>query len=211
MVSWNVRSLRDGSRAVARVLAGLRPDLVVVQEAPRLLGWRLSRQLLARRSGLRLLTPANACGNLLLARDGVVALGVGQVRLPPRPGLHRRAAAYATVRYAGRPLVLAGTHLDLDPAARYDSAARVRAGLPPGPLVLGADVNDQPGSPAWSVLARGLEGVAGGPTFPARAPRRRIDALLHDPALELLAYDVVPTGAASDHLALCADLRWRPA
>jgi len=204
-----VRSLRDGSRAVARVLADLRPDLVVVQEAPRLLGWQLSRLLLARRTGLRPLGTGNGCGNLLLAGPDVTALSAGLVRLPHRPGLHRRAAVHASVRVADGELVLAGTHLDLDPVARFDSAARVRAALPRGPLVLGADVNDEPGSPAWTALAYGLEGVGGGPTFPARAPRRRIDALLHDPALELMAYEVVATGAASDHLALRADLRWR--
>ncbi len=181
----------------------------MLQEAPRLLGWQLSRLLLARRTGLRPLGSANGCGNLLLGGPGVTPLSAGLVRLPHRPGLHRRACAYATVRVAGRELVLAGTHLDLDAAARFDSAARVRAVLPRGPLVLGADVNDEPGSPAWTALAHGLDVVGGGPTFPARAPRRRIDALLHDPALELLAYEVVATGAASDHLALRADLRWR--
>ncbi len=208
-MSWNVRSLRDGSSAVARVLTDLQPDLVVVQEAPRLLGWQLSRLLLARRAGLRPLTTTRGCGNLLLAGPGVTALSAGQVRLPHRPGLHRRAAVHATVRVAGGELVLAGSHLDLDPVARFDSAARVRAALPRGPLVLGADVNDEPGTPAWTALAHGLDAVPGGATFPARSPRRRIDALLHDPALELLAYEVVATGPASDHLALRADLRWR--
>lgn len=187
----------------------MQPDLVCLQEAPRLLLWRLSRGRLARRAGLRLLTRQRACGNALLGAPGTVVLATGALALPRRPGLHRRAAVHATVLLGGRPLVLAGTHLDLDPAARLDSARRVRRALPPGPLVLGADVNDEPGSASWAALAEGLVAAGGGPTFPARGPRRRLDALLVDPALQITAYEVVATGAVSDHLPVRADLRWR--
>ena len=209
VVSWNVRSLRDDAREVARALRRMEPDLVCVQEAPRLLLWRLSRHRLARAAGLRVLTPARACGNLLLAGPRVRPLATGVVRLPHRPGLHRRAAAWAQVEVGSRPLVLACTHLDLDAAARLDSARRVRSGLPRGPLVLGADVNDEPGTPAWAALADGLLDRGGPPTFPASAPGRRLDALLVDPALEVVSYEVEATGPASDHLAVRADLRWR--
>ena len=209
VVSWNVRSLRDDPRGVALALLHLQPDLVCVQEAPRLLLWQLSRGRLARRAGLRPLTRDRACGNLLLAGRRVRTLGAGVVRLPRRPGLHRRAAAWARVEVAGRPLVLAGTHLDLDAQARLDSARRVRAGLPDGALVLGADVNDDPGTAAWVALAEGLADAGSGPTFPAAAPVRRLDALLVDPALAVDQHEVVPTRLVSDHLALRADLRWR--
>lgn len=190
-------------------MRGLQPDVVCLQEAPRLLAWRLSRLLLAHRAGLRPLTRGRACGNLLLGGPGVRLVSAGTVRLPYRPGLHRRAVVYARVLVAGRGLVLAGTHLDLEPVARLDSAARVRAAVPNGPLVLGADVNDEPGSPPWEILADGLTQVGGGPTFPAAAPRRRIDALLVSSDLELVSYEVMATGPVSDHLAVRADLRWR--
>ena len=207
-MSWNVRSLHDDARGVAEALRALDADLVVLQEAPRLLLWRRARRLLAHRAGLRLLTRGRACGNLLLAGPWVRALGTSVVPLPHVRGLHRRAAATASVRVGGREVVLAGTHLDLDPAARLASARAVRAALPPGPLVLCADVNEQDDGPAWAALAHGLvdAGAGLGPTFPARAPRRRIDAVLVDPGLPVLAARVVPTGAASDHLALCVDL-----
>ena len=205
-VSWNVRSLRDGSRAVAAVLARLQPDVVVLQEAPRLAGWRTSRALLARRTGLRLVTRDRAAGNLLLVAPHVGVRTAAAVLLPRRPHLHRRAVATAQVVVSGRELLLAGTHLDLDPAARLDSARRVRAALAgPDPVVLGADVNDTPGGPAWAALAAGLhDGDPGGPPFPARRPTRRIDGLFT--ALPPRRAEVVPTGAASDHLALLAEL-----
>lgn len=211
VVTWNVRSLRDGARGVARVLCDLDADLVCVQEAPRLLQWRTARALLARRAGLARLTRPRGCGNLLLAGPRVRALSSYIVVLPKRPGLHRRAVAVARVVVDGRELGVAGTHLDLDPAARLDSARRVRAALPPGPVVLGADVNEEADGPAWQALAAGLvdAGEGLGPTFSVRSPRRRLDALLVDPALEVLSCRVLPTGPVSDHFAVCADMRWR--
>ena len=53
VATWNVRSLRDDARGVAAALRGLDADLVCVQEAPRLVGWRTSR---ARRAGCGLRT-----------------------------------------------------------------------------------------------------------------------------------------------------------
>ncbi len=211
VATWNVRSLRDDARGVAAALRGLDADLVCVQEAPRLLGWRTSRVLLGRRSGLRPLTHERACGTLLLAGPRVRPLATGTVLLPPRPGLHRRAAVHATVEVDGGVVVLACTHLDLDPAARLDSARRVRAALPPGPLVLGADVNDEPGTPPWQALADGLTdaGDGLGPTFSVVEPRRRIDALLVSPDLRVVDRRLLDAGPVTDHLGVVADLEPR--
>lgn len=208
VVTWNVRSLRDDAAGVAAALRALEPDLVCVQEAPRLLLWRTWRWELARRSGLRVLSWRKGCGNLLLAGPSVRRLDAAVLALPRRPGLHRRALLHARIVVDGRELVVASTHLDLDPAARLDSARRVRAALPTGPLVLCGDVNDVPGSASFEVLAAGLQDVDGGPTFPARDPRRRIDALLVSPELVVQALVVEPTGRVSDHLAVRADLSW---
>lgn len=211
LVSWNVRSLRDGAAGVAGVLRELRPDLVVLQEAPRLAGWRVSRHRLARRAGLRVLPGGKAAGNVLLARPGMPVREPGSQLLPRRPRLHRRALVTAQVLLDGRPLVVSGTHLDLDAAARLDSAALVRGALPDLPAVVCADVNDVPGSPAWQLLSRGLQdaGAGCGPTFSVASPRRRIDALLVDPALQVMTCRVVPVGPVSDHFPLYAELSWR--
>lgn len=213
VVSWNVRSLRDDARGVARVLVDLAPDVVLLQEAPRLVGSRWANRQLARRAGL---TPvvggAAAHGNLLLAGRRTTVVSASVLRLPRRLGLHRRGAVLGVVELAGERLAVAGTHLDLDPVARRDSARQVRtaaAGLV-GPLVLGADVNEEPGGPAWAELSAGLVDTAAdcGPTFPLRAPRRRIDVLLADPRLVVGAVAVPRVGPVTDHLPLVLDLAW---
>lgn len=214
VVTWNVRSLRDSASGVAAALRGLDADVVLVQEAPRLLGWRLSCRRLARRAGLRQVTGGRpAAGNLLLVSSRVEVSEAHSLLLPRRPGLHRRGAVLARLRVGGAAVTVLGTHLDLDPAARADSARRLRAMVGDDTaLVVGADVNEQAGEPAWQVLAAGLVDVGGelGPTFPARAPRRRIDALLVDPRLRVRGAHVAETGPVSDHLPVVADLAWWP-
>ncbi len=126
--------------------------------------------------------------------------------LPRRPGLHRRAAVHATVEVDGGVLVLACTHLDLDPAARLDSARRVRA----APARRRARARRRRQRRARLARLGGpgrrCAGVAPGPTFPAAAPRRVLDALFVDPGLTVRSAEVVDTGAASDHRAVRAAL-----
>ena len=53
VVSWNVRSLRDDVPALLRVLHACRPDVLLLQEAPRLGAAAAARRRLARAAGLR--------------------------------------------------------------------------------------------------------------------------------------------------------------
>jgi len=195
---------------VAATLAAIAPDIALIQEAPRLLLWRWSCWLLARRSGLkRVVGGAPAAGNLLLVSSRVTVVEAAAVRLAKRPRLHRRGAVLAVLEVAGRRLGVLGTHLDLDAGARLETVGRLRARAPDGvPLVVGADVNEEPGGPAWTALSAGLVDAAAdiGPTFPARAPSRRIDGLFVDPALAVLAVRRPDPGPVSDHLPLVADL-----
>lgn len=211
VVSWNVRSLRDSASGVAAVLRDLAPDVVLVQEAPRLLLWRTACRRLARRAGLQLVTGGRpAAGNLLLVAPRVAVLQARSLRLPRRPGLHRRGAVLARLALGGREVTVLGTHLDLEPAARLDSARRLRAVVPDeAPLVVGADVNEQAGEPAWDALAAGLvdAGRELGATFPARAPRRRLDAVLVDPRLAVTSARLPASGPVSDHLPVLVDLQ----
>ncbi len=188
----------------------MRPDIAVLQEAPRLLLWRTSRRRLARAAGLRLVTHGRAGGNALLVAPAVEVLSTWSEDFPKRPHLHRRSTVGVVLAYDGRELAVAGSHLDLDADARRDTARRVRAAAPPAmPLVLGVDVNEQPGGDAWTLLAAGLVDAGGQPTFPAGRPTRRLDALLVDPALTVVSHRAEPT-SASDHLPVVVDVAWGP-
>ncbi|MCW2615237.1 MAG: putative endonuclease/exonuclease/phosphatase-family protein [Frankiales bacterium] len=210
VVSWNVRSLRDDSAGVAAFLRSLRPDVVLLQEAPRLLGSSVANLRLAHRAGLRrTVGGASGCGNLLLVSRRVRVVDAHAVRLPRRRGLHRRGAVLAVLAVDGCRLGVLGTHLDLDPSARLDTASTLRAALPADPpLLVGADLNEEPGMPAWQTLSVGLVDLAAdlGPTFPQREPRRRIDGLFADPAFQVERVLRPDPGPVTDHLPLVADL-----
>ena len=199
VVTWNVRSLRDDARGVAQVLREIAPDVALIQEAPRLWRWRSKCARLARESGLVVVTGGRpAAGNLLLCAMRVRVLSAYDVLLPKRPRLHRRGAVVARLEVAGRELSVLGTHLDLDPTARLGSALRLRESAYD---VIGADVNEPPGGPAWTALSRGLVDVGSelGATFSVANPRRRLDAVFVGPAWQARSAEVVECGPVSDH------------
>ena len=207
-MTWNVRSLRDDAAGVAAVLRSAAPDVVLVQEAPRLWRWRYKCARLARQAGLVVVTGGRpAAGNLILCSMRVGVVSSYDVLLPKRPRLHRRGAATAVLEIDGRRLSVLGTHLDLDPAARVDSARRLRASSYD---VIGADVNEIPGGPAWAALSAGLVDVAEGlgPTFSVANPRRRIDGLFVTPVLRPVRVEVLESGPVSDHKPILAELEW---
>src|SRR3954447_4341709 len=127
VMTWNVRSLRDDAAGVAAVVRSAAPDIVLVQEAPRLWRWRYKCAPLARQAGLVVVTGGRpGAGNLILCSMRVGVVSSYDVLLPKRPRLHRRGAATAVLSVEGRRVSVLGTHLDLDPAARLDTARRLR-------------------------------------------------------------------------------------
>ena len=144
----------------------------------------------------------------------VLGLGSGRARLPlrapdPRTGRPRtwwfpdepRAAVAAEVEGA----TVVSTHLSFAPHTAVRQLLRVRrwvAGLP-GPVVVAGDLNLPGGLPAR--VLRGRD-VVRTPSFPAAAPRVRLDHLV------LLGDATAAEGTAvrlpvGDHLALRATLR----
>lgn len=218
VLSYNVRSLRDDPRAVARVIAACAPDVVCVQEAPRFLFWRRKCRRLARRSGLVIVTGGRpAAAMLLLARPGVPVVAVSNVKLTKAAGLHQRGLAIAVIEALGHRLTVASMHLDLDAAERRRHAAEVLGILEgyPDPLVLAGDVNEQADAPAWQALTDRLQDayavapVGRGETIPARAPDRRIDGIFVDPRLRVVSCGVPDhpeLARASDHRPVLAVL-----
>lgn len=211
VLSYNIRSLRDDTDALFEVVRAAQPDVVCVQEAPRFLRWRSRCADLARRTGLVVVSGGRTAGDsLLLAHVRVGVREAHAVRLTPTPGLHRRGLAYARVRVDGDELVVASAHLGLCADERVRHAAEISALLSPYslPVVLGADVNEPPGSAAWEALhTRWPAAPALGGTFTARSGRQRIDAVFTD--LAVRSAHVLTGGQverASDHRPVLVDL-----
>ncbi|GAA2412597.1 endonuclease/exonuclease/phosphatase family protein [Streptomyces glaucosporus] len=231
LLSYNVRSLRDDTEALARVIRACAPDVVCVQEAPRFFRWRKHAARLARAADLVYVTGgATATGPMILSSLRAHVERSEDVLLPHTPGLHRRGLATAVLRFGpSARLAVISCHLSLVEKERYAQAGMVLDRLaamdvPAG--VVAGDLNDEPDGRAFSRLAGELrDGWAVRPwgeenTSPSREPRKRIDAVLATGAVEVLGCGV-PAGlpgvtgadlrAATDHLPVLAALRVPPA
>ncbi|HEX6967303.1 MAG TPA: endonuclease/exonuclease/phosphatase family protein [Micromonosporaceae bacterium] len=219
VLSYNVHGQRDDRAALTALVRAAAPDAVILQEAPRRFGWRRSCAALADAFGLVVAAGGlPALGNLLLTDPRVRVHRTCCRRFPLKPGRHMRGVALAECSVGSARFALAGSHLPTDPDERPEKAARLRAatGWTRLPLILGVDVNEQPGGAAWRTVADGLVDVAEAVgrsdrfTFPAKDPKRRIDAVFVDPRITVLDFDVLDDARArraSDHLPLVADLR----
>ncbi|MFI2782291.1 endonuclease/exonuclease/phosphatase family protein [Streptomyces sp. ALB3] len=226
VLSYNVRSLRDDTEALARVIRACAPDLVCVQEAPRFFRWRKAAARLAAATDLVVLSGgATAAGPLLLCSLRATVERTEDVLLPLTPGLHRRGLATAVVRIAGARIGVLSCHLSLQREERQAQAGmlleRIDAMDVPHAVVAG-DLNDVPEGSAFRRLSGRLQDCrtvrpwGGELTFPPDAPRKRIDAVFATGGIEVLGCGV-PTGlpgvtgadlrAATDHLPVLAALR----
>lgn len=213
IATWNVRGLRDDARLLTEVLLAERPDLLCLQEAPR--GWRSGTRLRgwADRAGLRVAVQAANRETALLIAPGAAVAAAGDRPLPYPRGRTPRAAAWAEVEVAGLRATVVSVHLGLDASERLAQAGVVRERIARGPgtpLVIAGDLNERPMEPAARVLADGLVDAGGAqdaPTFPARQPSRRIDAILVDPRLRVVACRTL-TGyeRGTDHCPVIVDL-----
>lgn len=219
-LSWNVRSLRDDREAVVAAVRGVQPDIVCVQEAPRLVRWRTVCANLAADCGLVVVTGGRPAGAMLiLARIGVRIESTRDVLLSKQPRLHQRGLAIAIVRVMDRPLGVASMHLDTAEAPRLRHLPEVFAAMDAlgCPYVLAGDVNDRPGSRTWAELTDRLaDGYAVAPyggelTSTAQHPSQRIDGVFASPGVEVLRCgvpsDLTGLERASDHLPVLAELR----
>ncbi|MDT4986446.1 MAG: hypothetical protein QOI74_540 [Micromonosporaceae bacterium] len=220
LLSYNVHSLRDDVDALTAVVRAAAPDVVVLQEAPRRLRWRTRSATLAGRFGLVVAGGGEpALGNLVLTNLRVAVRGHRCVRYPLTPGRHMRGTVLVDCEVNRVPFVVAGSHLATDPGERPAQAALLRRMLSDtdAPLLVGLDLNETADGRAWRALtadgalvdAAAATGQAGAGTFPAAAPRRRIDAILVDARCGIAAYrvlDAAPAATASDHLPLLVDV-----
>lgn len=221
VLSYNVRSMRDDRAALGRVISSARPDVVCVQEAPRFLRWRSLCAELARRSGLVVVSGGRtAAAQLIMSNLGVDVVTTADITFSKDRGLHQRGTAMTVLRKNGAAFAVAGTHLDLDEAARLRHIAELEQAMAarvPGdiPALIAGDMNAKPGSSTWQALTRtrrdafAVAGTGTGFTSTASDPHQRIDGIFVDPRMTVTHAEVInhPDAAlASDHLAVLAEL-----
>lgn len=226
VLSYNVRSLRDDTDALARVITACAPDLVLLQEAPRFFRWRRKLAGLASESGLVILSGgATAAGPALLCSLRATVERTEDVLLPLTPGQHRRGFATAVVRFGGARLGVVSCHLSLRKDERYEQGGMLLdrlAGMGVEHAVAGGDVNERPGGRTFRRLAESLTDCwaaapwGGEHTWTRNEPHRRIDALFATKGVEVLGCGVPleqpgvsgrDLAAATDHLPVLAALR----
>ncbi|KMS72238.1 endonuclease [Streptomyces viridochromogenes] len=226
VLSYNIRSMRDDTTALARVINACDPDLVLVQEAPRFFRWRKKLSRLARAANLVILTGgATAAGPAILCNLRATVERTEDVLLPLTPGLHRRGFATAVVRFGGARLGVLSCHLSLQKDERLEQGGMLLdrlAGMDVEHAVAGGDLNERPAGRTFRRLADGLQDCwATAPwgseyTSTPADPHQRIDAIFATKGVEVLGCGV-PVGhpgvtetdlrAATDHLPVLAALK----
>ncbi|MFF3843970.1 endonuclease/exonuclease/phosphatase family protein [Streptomyces sp. NPDC002328] len=226
VLSYNIRSMRDDTDALARVITACAPDLVLVQEAPIFFRWRKKLARLASATGQVVLTGGGtAAGPAVLCSLRATVEHTEDVLLPLTPGHHRRGFATAVVRFAGARLGVVSCHLSLHTGERYEQGGMLLdrlAGMGVEHVVAGGDINETPAGGTFARLSAALQDCravapwGGELTFTPADPRRRIDAIFATEGVEVLGCGV-PAGhpgvterdlrAATDHLPVLAALR----
>ncbi|MEU6994853.1 endonuclease/exonuclease/phosphatase family protein [Streptomyces sp. NPDC046465] len=229
VLSYNIRSMRDDTAALARTISACAPDLVLIQEAPRFFRWRKKLARLARAADLVILSGGgSAAGPALLCSMRATVERTEDVLLPLTPGLHRRGFATAVVRFGGARIGVLSCHLSLQSEERYAQGGMLLdrlAGMGVDHAVAGGDLNERPGGRTFRRLAESLRDCwavrpwGGEHTSTPNDPHQRIDALFTTPGIEILGCGV-PSGlpgvseddlrAATDHLPVLAALRVPP-
>jgi endonuclease/exonuclease/phosphatase family metal-dependent hydrolase len=219
LATWNVHGLRDDHDALVAVLRALDPDLLAVQEAPA--HWRGARRWrrMLRDTGLFApVRPAVGRHTVVLTGPRVRVVQAWDVPLPRTPGHHHRNALLVRARWDDLLLRFGAVHLGLDAAERRRHAQWVRDLASSGgePSVLAGDLNESPDGPAGQMLAAGgrMHVLAPAATFPASAPRHRIDAVVVDDALAATMLPLPPEAArlvaqASDHVPILVEVQAR--
>ncbi|TWV32980.1 endonuclease [Streptomyces misionensis] len=226
VLSYNIRSLRDDTDALARVITACAPDLVLIQEAPRFFRWRKKLTRLAAASGLVLLTGGGtAAGPAILCSLRATVERTEDVLLPLTPGLHRRGLATAVVRFGGARLGVISCHLGLDGRERHVQGGMLLDRLDQLGVehaVAGGDLNEGPEGRTFRLLAGALQDCrevapwGGEETWTHGEPHRRIDAVFATKGVEVLGSGVpldqpgvtrADLAAATDHLPVLTALR----
>ena len=219
IATFNVKHGDDGHggvdlRRLGAACAGLSADVLAVQEVDRFArraGFRDEMRVIARATGLEAVFGEAArkrwrrYGNVLLARGPIRDV---EVIALPRPGNgEQRVAIVARVAVNGVDMAVGATHLSFrrgEGAPQLDVLIDALARRE-GPRVLLGDLNLGPDVVEPALVAAGYQVAPTGPTFPARAPRTRIDFIAVS-GLEVTSVST-PAPGMSDHLPVVAEVR----
>lgn len=214
VVTYNVYGARY-RESLRHVVTALAPDVLVVNETPKVLGiWRRQCDRLARSWGMvRAGGGRDAGSNMLCVSSRVSVVWVTARRLRQPRFKPRRGIVSAQCIVDGVEFGVVGVHLSLIRDSRPAEAQAVIADASRlrGPLVMCGDFNERPEGPCWQAFRDiGLVDHADSHAFTSNAidPVKRIDGLLVRGArvLEHVVPDL-PAGqlaAASDHLPVLA-------
>ncbi len=207
LVMYNASSGPDLA-ALAEVVVGLRPDVMVMTETPGRLG--LAR--IARAAGLRVVERAGkgSTGVAILVNDRTRVLSTDIIPLDGPVGAPARSIAQAIVGVGAERFVTVGLQLGLREEVRLRNAQQVERHLATldAPVVLAGDLNESPAGPVPTRFSEVLvdaflsAGKGRGETYPNPDPTSRRDYVFVDRSLAVEQCWVpaaTPIGIASRH------------
>jgi endonuclease/exonuclease/phosphatase family metal-dependent hydrolase len=218
IATYNVRDFLDDRAAAARVVRGIAPDVLCLQEVPRRLTTELRLPAFARECGLYWSGGRMGSGGTAVLTTLRTRLHAAYARrLPVRfPDRYRGYAAVEVSLPGTAPLTVVSVHLSLREGERGVHAREIVRRLGPSAVVAG-DLNEGREGGAYGELAGRYDDVSEGlPTFPADRPVRPLDVIFASSELDVVARggplgDPEDAAAASDHLPVWVDLRLGPA
>lgn len=221
VAAYNLRALLDNAQAAARVVRAIDPDVLLVQEIPRGLRSTASINAFAAQAGLHWpgRTRRISGTSLLVGRRTQVQFRRDR-GLPVEFLGNPRTYSWARVQVAGgKPFAAVSIHLPLRANQRRQhvgqllSELTVHPHLSDVPWVVGGDLNEGQGDPAWQILAGQvpLASTAGLRTFPAIRPKAAIDAVFASSTVRAkpgneVDLDPADLTAATDHRPVWVDL-----
>ena len=219
VATFNIKHGENGDgrvdlRRLESACAALSADVLAIQEVDRFArrtGFRDEMRLIAGATGLQAVFGEAArkrwrsYGNVLLARGPITDVEV--LKLPRPSQGEPRVAIVARVTVDGVALSVGATHLSFrrgEGAVQLDVLLAALAERE-GPRLLLGDLNIGPDVVIPAVTAAGYTVAPTEATFPASAPRTRIDFVAVS-GLELVQAST-PVVGTSDHLPIVAELR----